>query len=83
MTAPDSPVAPDGPRRMAAKYTAVVAVVIALGLVFLLLLHSLAIPLVFAAITAVLVHPLQERLTRRLAFPSRPEQPRIGAILPS
>jgi predicted PurR-regulated permease PerM len=43
-----------------------VVVIIALALIFLLMLHSLALPLVFAAIVAVLAHPLQEKLVRNI-----------------
>lgn len=56
--------APNGSRRTTAKYLALVVVTVVLALLFLLLLHSLALPLVFAAIVAVLAHPLQEKLVR-------------------
>ena len=58
--------APNGSRRITAKYLALVVVTAVLALLFLLLLHSLALPLVFAAIVAVLAHPLQEKLVRRM-----------------
>jgi len=56
----------NGSRRTTAKYLALVVVTVILALLFLLLLHSLALPLVFAAIVAVLAHPLQEKLVRRM-----------------
>ena len=56
--------APNGSRRTTTKYLALVVVTVVLALLFLLLLHSLALPLVFAAIVAVLAHPLQEKLVR-------------------
>ncbi len=56
--------APNGSRRTTAKYLALVVVTVVLALLFLLLLHSLALPLVFAAIVAVLAHPLQEKPVR-------------------
>ena len=56
----------NGTRRTTAKYLALVVVTVILALLFLLLLHSLALPLVFAAIVAVLTHPLQEKLVRRM-----------------
>ena len=58
--------APIGSRRTTSKYLALVVVTVVLALLFLLLLHSLALPLVFAAIVAMLAHPLQERLVRRM-----------------
>ena len=58
--------APNGSRRTTSKYLALVVVTVVLALLFLLLLHSLALPLVFAAIVAMLAHPLQERLVRRM-----------------
>ena len=58
--------APIGSRRTTSKYLALVVVTVVLALLFLLLLHSLALPLVFAAIVAMLAHPLQEKLVWRM-----------------
>ena len=59
-------VPPGTPQRPAARPLAVLMVVAALAAIFLLVLRSLALPLIFAAVVALLTHPAQEWLTRRL-----------------
>ncbi len=58
--------APRGAPRTPPRHLAFVVVIAVLAVLFLLLLRSLALPLVFAAIVAVLAHPLQDGLVRRM-----------------
>ena len=55
-----------GSTRSAPRHWALVVVIAILAVVFILLIRSLALPLLLAAIVTVLAHPLQDRLVRRM-----------------
>lgn len=57
---------PDSSRQSAARIPTLPLVIIALALMFFFVLRSLALPLVLAAVAALLAYPLQEWLARRM-----------------
>ena len=58
--------APDSSRQTTARILALPVVIIVLALMFFFVLRSLALPLVLAAVVALLAYPLQEKLVRRM-----------------